>query len=218
MAPGRICRYGNVVNAGTGERSGGGVVSRRGGQRSFSGDAGERRAVRRGRGGDSHLLLDVLLLLGHRVVRLPASRVGSLLLRAGRALKEGGSVSAPVGFQPGAHQRPSPRKSPKKGGRKRPDQSARSSLVAPVRHELFHQAGDGGFGAVLGEVPHRELERERYPRRGARPDSSSCREESNSSSSFPRAFADPRRMGPSTAFADPPLLPNDLRRFASRIT
>ena len=85
---------------------------------------------------------------------------------------------------------------PKKGDVKGQTSSARSSLVAPVRHELFHQAGDGGFGAVLGEVPHRELERERYPRRGARPDSSSCREESNSSSSFPRAFTDPRRAGP----------------------
>ena len=196
--------------------------------RDFSGDAGERRAVRRGRGGDSHLLLDVLLLLSHRVVRLPASRVGSLLLRAGRALREGGSVSCPLGFLPlswrstkqSCDQRPFqevPRSHPKKGDVKG-QTIARSSLVAPVRHELFHQAGDGGFGAVLGEVPHRELERERYPRRGARPDSSSCREESNSSSSFPRAFADPRRAGPSTAFADPPLLPNDLRRFASRIT
>lgn len=77
----------------------------------------------------------------------------------------------------------------------KPDQRARTSL-APVRHELLHQAGDGGIGAVLGEVPHRKLERERHPRRGARP-ISSRREESNSS-----AFQ--RVRGPRGPFAPRP--------------
>ena len=82
------------------------------------------------------------------------------------------------------------------GARARPSR-ARVSL-APVRHELLHQAGDGGIGAVLGEVPHRELERERHPRRGARP-ISPRREESNSSA-FQRVRG-PR--GPSSLLARP---------------
>ena len=89
-----------------------------------------------------------------------------------------------------------PRRRCQKRGTK-PDQRARVSL-APVRHELLHQAGDGGIGAVLGEVPHRELERERHPRRGARP-ISSRREESNSSA-FQRVRG-PR--GPSSLLARP---------------
>ena len=89
-----------------------------------------------------------------------------------------------------------PRRRCQKRGTK-PDQRARVSL-APVRHELLHQAGDGGIGAVLGEVPHRKLERERHPRRGARP-ISSRREESNSSA-FQRVRG-PR--GPSSLLAHP---------------
>ena len=80
----------------------------------------------------------------------------------------------------------------------------RQEMEGSVRYSGKCRIGNWNENDTLDEV--RAPTRRRVAKNQIRPAPSAC------------AFTDPRRAGPSTAFADPPLLPNDLRRFASRIT
>ena len=204
MAPGRICRYADGDDTGTGYGQGAVDHGRSALSHLFQ-DASWLGKARRERGGAAGRTFFLMYFFSSAIVPFSTRPVAAASSsRRAEQLFRGSERCLLLRFLPPVIKNDSvsngrnrkPRIRCQKRGTK-PDQRARISL-APVRHELLHQTGDGGIGAVLGEVPHRKLERERHPRRGARP-ISSRREESNSSA-FQRVRG-PR--GPSSLLARP---------------
>ena len=198
MAPGRICRYADGDDTGTGYGQGAVDHGRSALSHLFQ-DASWLGKARRERGGAVGRTFFLMYFFSSAIVPFSTRPVAAASSsRRAEQLFRGSERCLLLRFPSSDRtiQWSNGRIRCQKRGTKS-DQRARISL-APVRHELLHQAGDGGIGAVLGEVPHRKLERERHPRRGARP-ISSRREESNSSA-FQRVRG-PR--GPSSLLARP---------------